>query len=494
MNPKVKYALVFSLVIFSQELMSQDFVNEYRAFRQSACQTYNDFRSKANEEYLSFMRQAWTLFYGEPPKPVPENKAPIVPPVVMPDEEKESKPEERALPFDEVIRISAPETEPSPVFTVPITPTPQPEQCQSFTFYGSNCKVRYNTTDKMYLTDIKETDVADIWKDMLAKYGMLVSDCLSIRTEMSLCDWGYVQLLKKLSDTIYDRNYRNEAVLLQAFLLNQSGFKIHLARSEEVGLHVLIAADCDLYNYPYWDLEGMHYYLLDESKVNALYVFTETYPEELPMRMRILEENRFADNPSKERHLQAEQYPNMAIDFRSNQNLIDFYDDYPVSFANNDPTTKWQFYVQAPLSETIRYHVYPKLSEILAGKTERDAVSMLLNFIQTAFVYEYDDKVWGCDRAFFPDETLFYPYCDCEDRAILFSRLVHDLTGLDVALVYYPGHLAAAVCFNETISGDYIQLEGKRYLICDPTYIYAPIGMTMPGMDNNVAKVILCNY
>ena len=116
---------------------------------------------------------------------------------------------------------------------------------------------------------------------------------------------------------------------------------------------------------------------------------------------------------------------------------------------------------------------------------------MLINFVQTAFVYEYDDKVWGCDRAFFADETLYYPYSDCEDRSILFSRLVRDLLGLEVVLVYYPGHLATAVKFNEPIPGDYLSVDGTRYLVCDPTYIHAPIGLTMPDMDNSQAKVIM---
>ena len=87
--------------------------------------------------------------------------------------------------------------------------------------------------------------------------------------------------------------------------------------------------------------------------------------------------------------------------------------------------------------------------------------------------------------------TLFYPYCDCEDRSILYSRLVRDLLGLDVILVYYPGHLATAVKFEEELKGDYIQLGTDKYLVCDPTYIGACIGMTMPDMDNNSAKVIL---
>lgn len=115
----------------------------------------------------------------------------------------------------------------------------------------------------------------------------------------------------------------------------------------------------------------------------------------------------------------------------------------------------------------------------------------LLNFVQTAFVYEYDDKVWGGDRAFFAEEMLYNPYCDCEDRSVLFSRLVRDLLGLDVILVYYPGHLATAVCFAEDVSGDYIMLSGRRFVVCDPTYIGAGVGRTMPDMNNRSANVIL---
>ncbi len=119
------------------------------------------------------------------------------------------------------------------------------------------------------------------------------------------------------------------------------------------------------------------------------------------------------------------------------------------------------------------------------------AASWLLYWIQTAFMYEYDDKVWGHDRAFFAEETLYYPYCDCEDRSILFSRIVRDLLGIDVILVFYPGHLATAVAFSENVKGDYIEMNGKRYTICDPTYIGTPAGATMPDMNNETAKVIL---
>ena len=156
-------------------------------------------------------------------------------------------------------------------------------------------------------------------------------------------------------------------------------------------------------------------------------------------------------------------------------------------------TTHWAVYANTPLDNAIQYSLYPALKQSIAGLSERDAVNKILNFVQTAFVYEYDDKVWGRDRAFFAAETLHYPYADCEDRSILFSRIIRDIMGLDVVLLYYPGHLATAVAFTQDVQGDYLVYKNRKYIVCDPTYINAPLGETMPGMNNQEAQLIVLN-
>jgi hypothetical protein len=99
--------------------------------------------------------------------------------------------------------------------------------------------------------------------------------------------------------------------------------------------------------------------------------------------------------------------------------------------------------------------------------------------VQTGLVYEYDDKVWGGDRPFFAEESLYYDYADCEDRSILFTKLVRDLVGLDAALLYIPGHLLAAVRFNEPVNGKYITIGGEKFIICEPTCLNgASVGWT----------------
>ena len=68
---------------------------------------------------------------------------------------------------------------------------------------------------------------------------------------------------------------------------------------------------------------------------------------------------------------------------------------------------------------------------------------------------------------------------------------MRDLVGLKCALIYYPGHLAAAVNFSMEVMGDYFVDNGSRYVVCDPTYIGAPVGRSMPDMDNGKASIVL---
>ena len=50
--------------------------------------------------------------------------------------------------------------------------------------------------------------------------------------------------------------------------------------------------------------------------------------------------------------------------------------------------------------------------------------------------------------------------------------------------------LASAVAFNNEERGDYLNYKNRKYIVCDPTYINAGVGRTMPGMNNQEAQVI----
>jgi hypothetical protein len=465
--------------------------NEYNSFKEQTEKEYNDFRDKANAEYADFMRKAWNRYKGEAPLPVIPDKS--IPPVVLPDDEINVIPDNKPVIFDEVIQ--APVISPEPPH--PIAPIPeilQPEDKPfEFVFYGTPCKVRVSDKLSFQLKKIDEASIADAWTALSAEtHNNLIRDCLELRKRMSLCDWAYLQLLETLSNRFFN-NAPNEAVLLQAFLLNQSGYKIRLGKSLQNRLHLLFTSDYMLCEYPYYRIGKENFFLLDPITGNEMYIFDKAYPHEKSLSAVMNKDHAFSYESLNERTLSSERYPDVKVKIAVNKNLIDFYNTCPKSMMNNDGTTQWLFYANTPLSQVVKDKLYPVLNAAIKDKTEEEAANIIINFVQTAFEYGYDSEIWGGDRAFFPDETIHYPYSDCEDRAILFSRLVRDLLNLEVVLIYYPGHLASAVHFHEDISGDYVYYNNKRYLICDPTFIRANIGKTMTGMDNGKAKVILLN-
>ena len=161
---------------------------------------------------------------------------------------------------------------------------------------------------------------------------------------------------------------------------------------------------------------------------------------------------------------------------------MDFYNDIP-------PVLDYTYYVQQPCDNKTMDNVCSVLRNAITGKSELQAVNMILDFVQQGFKYETDDKQFGREKYNFPEETFYYKACDCDDRAILFSVLIKELTKLDVVLIEYPNHLATAVKFNTQVSGDYVTVQGNKYFICDPTYIGASAGMSMPTVDTSKLRV-----
>lgn len=490
-----RYALIslFALlaVIPASAQEDNEYMKSFEEFRNQIYSDYQNFLSQINEEYAQFLRQAWSHVKGEAPVPVPPvAPEPPKPPVVVPDDQPLPVPENRHVPIDDVLPIPAPQPVPAPI--EPIREIPQPVvRPVRLSFYGTPLSLRFDRDKAPRLASTADGAVADFWQTLCdGRANNLIADLLRQRTDASLCDWAFFQLVGQTAATIYP-DHPDERQLLQMFILCQSGFSVRIARDDSRRLHCLVATDSRLYGYPYFTLANTDFYLLEpQSTITQLHVCDHTFADNQSMRMAIAQENNFGSRLSSPRTLASKRYPNVKLNSSSNLNLIDFFATYPVCFANHDPMTKWWFYAMTPLSQSARDALYPTLRRAIEGKGDLDAVNILLNFVQTAFVYGYDEEVWGDDRAFFAEETLFYPFSDCEDRAILFSRLVRDLVGLDVALIYHPGHLYSAVAFKQEVKGDYITVGGRRFTIADPTYIGAPVGLTMDDMDNTKATAI----
>ncbi len=483
------------LVLAATMVKAQDFRDVYEKFKRQAEQSYNDFRAEANAKYCEYLKSAWESY-----KQMPVLKKPIekpVPPVVLPENDKTPEVKVRPILLDTVI-APAPLgiVQPTPVAPIKELPTVAPYN-HHFTFYGTSMAVRLpqNRDPKISRlnSSVDNDDVAASWSALSAHdYDNALHDCLALRAKHNLDDYSYLLMLRSLSESYFGAA-NNASVALTAWLFCQSGYKMRLGKSDG-RLLLLFASSNVIYDIPYYYIGGIECYLLlkkGEKFTQQVKACNVAFPGEQSLTLEIKKPIELYADESETRTVKSRRYPNMAIDVSVNKNLIALENDYLSSYKDGNFMTRWALLANAPLQETTAQEIARQIAPIFSGKTQFQQVEMLLNWVQTGFVYEYDDKVWGEDRAFFAEETLYYPYCDCEDRAILFTRLVRNLVGLKCALVYYPGHLAAAVSFVSNVKGDYLMVNGEKFTIADPTYINAPVGLSMPNMANRPATAIL---
>ena len=405
-------------------------------------------------------------------------------------EQKKKQQEKLSKPIEAVVVPVVLTVPPQPKPVNPIVENKVSMATSDFDFYGTPMKVRWGNAEKFKLNGTSKKDISDAFLELTDKgYTNLVHDCLELRKEYKLCDWAYYKMLQNIAEKACGKG-TNEAIFLQGVLLNQSGYQIRFALEDNSKLHIMSRMDGFPYDRGYLTADGKLFFLMDGCKAKNLTVCDAAYPGEQMMSLGVAEQPDLKKDLSDKRTV-ISRFVNVSADMQMNKNLMDFYTDYPTSYDGKDMMTRWAYYANTPVSSEVKDEVYPQLKQQIGNAPKLMAANMLLNWVQMGLTYAYDEKVWGYDRAFFAEESLFYPFCDCEDRSILFSHLIRDLLDLDVVLVYYPGHLYTAVCFNEDVTGDYIMVNGRKFTVADPTYYNANVGKTMSKMDNSKAKVIL---
>lgn len=534
--------LMLALVLPTQA-QNTNFRKDFEAFKNKAKKEYSDFRKQALAEYTKFVREAWEEFGAEPPVQIPEEEK-VMPMVVEGYEEetaswfsklfggkknpekeaqkeaekkakkaaKEAKKEEKRrkreqtnnnLVVQQVVAAPAPATkQPEPLSEV----VPVPEKANdymAFDVFGTQCSVRIGDNCRIRLAGLSGDNVADALGEFTKpQFDNMLYDCLQERKKHHFSDWAYYQMLLAFTDKFYGK-HTNEATLVLGFLYSQSGYKMRYAHDANT-LYILVSSQYNIFKKSFFYVDGECYYLLDDIGDDAkLAICKAKFPKESPLSLRISAVQDFSDNPTLERTITSPMNPDFSFTITSNKNYLAFYETYPSSYTDNNFMTRWAMYANTPLEKGITAQLYPKMKEKLEGMTPLEKVQQLDWWVQGTvdikrenpnqgcFLYAFDDDVWGGDRAFFGEETFFYPYCDCEDRSILLSHLVRDLVDLDVVLVYYPGHLAMAVNFPEDIPGDHIMLDGRKFTVCDPTYVGSEVGETMPTMKDKSTTVIL---
>lgn len=476
--------LILSIMILnlsiSNVLAQNTTVDKYNEFKKKREAAYNKYKQNKDEAFTEYLRKTWEKYQSykgdkspslpEPVKPViHDNSSPTTKPIQLPLNPISIKP---VIP-----EIKDPQKVPE-TFTTPTN------NIIKLNFYGTVCSIRDIKT-KTRLKSISENDVADAWSDLASSAGpSILNDYISIGKELQLNDWGYLELAKTISGTVYP-NMQNEQTLLQGYLLTNIGVDIRLVR---IANKLVLAASANesIYDNIYIKINNNKYYLINCNENGDIYTFKENFDSNVkPLSMTATRPLKLDRSLSAPKAFTSKAFPEMTVAIQYNENLSEFY--------NNYPHCDWAVYAGFPLDKQLEQTIIKKFTPILSGKNESEIANMLLNFVQTAFKYKTDDEQFGYERTLFAEEVFKYPYSDCEDRAVLFTHLIRIFLNRPVVLLNYPNHIATAVLFSENIEGDYVIINNKKYIVCDPTYIGAPIGEAMPQFKNVSAKVIHIN-
>lgn len=427
------------------------------------------------------------------PKPVPKPA-----PQPKPDTVKVTQPKPQPTPSPKPTPTPTP-SKPTPV-PAPVTPTPskptptqpttpKPSTSPLYSGGAGRTKINFmgvdyhvsNALDKaVTLKGIDENSLADGLETLYkSNYKPLLEDLRTMRSRDLGNDWALYLVVKQIAEKF---GGKNESVLMRQFLLNNLGFRARMAKViQKNALTLLVAPASQLYGCAFISEGGAKFYDVEADQPYSYKMCAKEAPDakhKIDMSMR--QTPRFGGTRKSSSH-QGERYK-AAASASVPVELMEFY--------KRLPQCDYSVYATAKVDKKFSDEVLDALRPAIKGKSEREAANILLDFVQSGFEYATDPEQFGYEKPFFVEELFYYPYCDCEDRSMLYRYLVKELLGLDVILLDYPNHIATAVRFNGDVPGDFVVGGGGKYIVCDPTFIGAPVGMAMPQFKNVAADLL----
>ena len=450
---------------------------------------FQEYKDKRDKEFTDFLKSHWTAvdivkgeIRDEEPKPVVMPVAPKKPQPKIVVNKPVAKPVVRPvkvfIPKPDVSKSQKP---------IPVVVVPKGNSL-NVNFYGRQIRFNYDARLKQSLARTINTNAVSNYWSALSKteYEDLLQQLAAQQKSLRLNDWAFASLINSVAVKV--NNKRNESALLSWFLLAKSGYKARIAYSAN-SIYLLVPSKHEMFEVSFFTFSGTRYYAVsfdgNKQKLGQVFTYDGEYPNTTKYFDMQVTPAVASSDQSERRHL--------SFVFEGKKYNIDVtYDRGRIKFLRSYPQLNLNLYFSSGVYPVTATPLQKQLAAHMTTMTEQQAVNFLLRFVQTSLQYETDDQQFGEENYLFPEETLFYPYSDCEDRAVLFAWLVKSLLNLDVVGLDYPGHVAAAVHFNEAVSGDSINYKGKRYVVTDPTYINASAGMTMPDFKQSTPSVI--NY
>lgn len=533
-NWQMYFALSIFIVVYVCPPDAEARQQTFEEYREQQTQSLEQYVSEQDAAFASFLRETWSeidLALGlalqkEKPVTLPEAEPEEASsegtgepssekmPDHTPDRDSRNsgKPSSTGLP-DMVGEPDLPDTPRIP----PLPPLPNPNNALQIQLFGLTTPIpRLSSYEPEPLTDLSSERLADHWL-VLAKtdYEPVVDRLRDVIRSYSWNDWAAARLIRNYAESlVYSgaaatstaaitktgaQGNENAVIALTWFLLTKLDYTAHVGYVDNT-LVLLLASDTPVYLVPSIRLDGFHQPLYAMSTLNR-------EPERIQSLYTYLDDD-FV--PAASLNLQLQQNPAVAtrpgsrtltFTFASNTFELELqYDEEIVNFMETYPQTRLEVYAQFNGPGLAGQSLLSALAPLLVNRTTLEKLNLLLRFVQTAFDYQTDTEQFQRERYMTPDEILYYPYSDCDDRTLLFTFLVKNLLDAKVIGLEYSKHVAAAVRMYDLAvldgdgsdasvtdlesSGDVITYNGEAYLVADPTYINADAGMSMPGYAN----------
>lgn len=468
---------------------------------------FNKFITEDDKKFILFLENEWKkfkLFEGikkdDVPKPL---KLPVIESTNLKSEEnnldnsnREKNNSELFLELDSEInpedkmpgkvKLEMPEIDVNNSVNISALPVKR-----DVNFYGNQTMFKFPSKMEYDLDNkISDKVFSEYWKFLSTKnyYGIL-EQSLYYKTSKELNDWGYIQFLKTIAESIYP-NQRNQKHLFVWFMLIKSGYKVKAGIIDN-NAFIFFPATHNIYEIPFFQIKknSDRLYILDldnnyQNVDGYLHTYENDYPNtEKLMDMRISKFPRINENYATKKLKWGKEDDRKEIEVSYNEGFIKFLEDYPYSDLS--------IYFNSIVSPEFKKTILSQLGRLAKNKSKKEVVDLLLEFVQGSFEYKTDQPQFGREKPLFPEETVYYPFSDCEDRAAIFAYLVRNLTNLKVIGIDYPGHVATAVKFKNKISGSKIIHDNEEYIICDPTFLGATVGQEMPEYYHEQYKAVI---
>jgi len=355
---------------------------------------------------------------------------------------------------------------------------------QQFSFFENKEKIYDWPSLKPKFQEINETGIIDFYTGITKQNAYWLNNVallVKLRDKYNLNDWGYFQLVKNASLVLFSNV--NEQRLFSWYVFLKSGYDVKIGYDQSE-VFLMLPSIQKLFGRQYYIDEDAIYYLAEitKSKISNLKTYDAKYPgSNKVFDFELIHHPSFEGQSIKKKIT----YKGKTRELIFEKSELDFFSTYP--------QCELKLYFKCGISSENLTSLDEILLPEIKGKSNREIIDILIDYIQSTIAYATDEEQFGKERYLFAEENLFYPKNDCEDRTILMSFLVKRYTGLNSVALDFPGHVTLAVNLPNAGNGNYISFRGEKYLVCDPTYINAKSGMLPDQYKSMKAKIVSYN-